>query len=128
MRRRSHEFFDSFACGAEVSGGKKPKTNYIQLDGMSGSLDLARVWLINGEKQHAEDIVMGIATNACEYLQWYSSLSKKVQDSCAQDILYNVYQLNASVEILKDAQSENHKTMEEALQIYHVMFQDYLYR
>ena len=107
----------------EVIPAKTVSHNY-----MSGSLDLARVWLINGEKQHAEDIVMGIATNACEYLQWYSCLSKKVQGSCAQDILYNVYQLNASVEILKDAQSENHKTMEEALQIYHVMFQDYLYR
>ena len=95
---------------------------------MSGSLDLARVWLMQGYKKEAEDIVLGIATNADEYLQWYAGLSKKVQGSCAQDILYNVYQLNASIEILKDAESDKYQDMEKALQVYHVMFQEYLYR
>jgi hypothetical protein len=95
---------------------------------MSGSLDLARVWLMQGYKKEAEDIVLGIATNADEYLQWYAGLSKKVQGSCAQDILYNIYQLNASVEILKDAESDKYQDMEKALQVYHVMFQEYLYR
>ena len=95
---------------------------------MSGSMDLARVWLMQGEKQEAESIVMDIATNACEYLDWYATLKPRVQQSCAQDILYNVYQLSNAVEILESAESANLKEMEEKLQAYHVMFSGYLYR
>ena len=95
---------------------------------MSGSMDLARVWLMHGEKQEAEGIVTEIATNACEYLDWYATLKPRVQQSCAQDILYNVYQLSNAVEILESAESANLKEMEEKLQAYHVMFSGYLYR
>ena len=95
---------------------------------MSGSMDLARVWLLQGERDEAERIVMDIATNACEYLDWYAGLKPRVQQSCAQDILYNVYQLNNAVDILESAESENHKVLEEKLQAYHVMFSGYLYR
>ena len=95
---------------------------------MSGSMDLARVWLMHGEKQEAESIVTDIATNACEYLDWYATLKPRVQQSCAQDILYNVYQLSNAVEILESAESANLKEMEEKLQAYHVMFSGYLYR
>ena len=95
---------------------------------MSGSMDLARVWLMHGEKQEAEGIVTDIATNACEYLDWYTTLNPRVQQSCAQDILYNVYQLSNAVEILESAESANLKEMEEKLQAYHIMFSGYLYR
>ena len=95
---------------------------------MSGSMDLARVWLMHGEKQEAEGIVTEIATNACEYLDWYATLKPRVQQSCAQDILYNVYQLSNAVEILESAESANLKEMEEKLQAYHIMFSGYLYR
>ena len=95
---------------------------------MSGSMDLARVWLMHGEKQEAEGIVTDIATNACEYLDWYATLKPRVQQSCAQDILYNVYQLSNAVEILESAESANLKEMEEKLQAYHVIFSGYLYR
>ena len=95
---------------------------------MSGSMDLARVWLMHGEKQEAEGIVTDIATNACEYLDWYATLNPRVQQSCAQDILYNVYQLSNAVEILESAESANLKEMEEKLQAYHIMFSGYLYR
>ncbi|MBO5676471.1 MAG: DUF2723 domain-containing protein [Bacteroidaceae bacterium] len=95
---------------------------------MSGSLDLARVWLMQDEKQEAESIAMDIATNACEYLDWYAGLKTRVQQSCAQDILYNVYQLNSAVEILGSTNSANHKELEEKLQAYHIMFSGYLYR
>ena len=95
---------------------------------MSGSMDLARVWLMQGEKKEAEGIVTDIATNACEYLDWYATLNPRVQQSCAQDILYNVYQLSNAVEILESAESANLKEMEEKLQAYHVMFSGYLYR
>ena len=95
---------------------------------MSGSLDLARVWLMQDEKQEAESIAMDIATNACEYLDWYAGLKTHVQQSCAQDILYNVYQLNSAVEILGSTNSANRKELEEKLQAYHIMFSGYLYR
>ena len=95
---------------------------------MSGSLDLARVWLMQDDKQEAESIAMDIATNACEYLDWYAGLKTRVQQSCAQDILYNVYQLNSAVEILGSTNSANHKELEEKLQAYHIMFSGYLYR
>ena len=95
---------------------------------MSGSMDLARVWLMHGEKQEAEGIVTDIATNACEYLDWYATLNPRVQQSCAQDILYNVYQLSNAVEILESAESANLKEMEEKLQAYHVMFRHSLPR
>ena len=95
---------------------------------MSGSMDMARVWLMQGEKQEAESIVMDIATNACEYLDWYATLKPRVQQSCAQDILYNVYQLSNAVEILEGTESADYKAMETKLQAYHVMFSGYLYR
>ena len=107
----------------EVIPAQTVKHNY-----MSGSLDLARVWLMLGNKQNAEEIVMSIANNSCEYLQWYAGLAPKIQNSCANDILYNVYQLNASVDILADAESEKHKEMDDLLRMYHMMFQEYLYR
>ena len=95
---------------------------------MGGSLDLARVWLALGQKDKSEEIVVGIASNACEYLDWYASLKPRVQQSCAQDILYNVYQLNSAVDILEVAESELHKDMDERLQMYYGMFDSYLYR
>ena len=107
----------------EVIPAETVRHNY-----MSGSMDLARVWLMHGEKQEAEGIVTDIATNACEYLDWYATLKPRVQQSCAQDILYNVYQLSNAVEILESAESANLKEMEEKLQAYHVMFSGYLYR
>ena len=107
----------------EVIPAETVRHNY-----MSGSMDLARVWLMHGEKQEAEGIVTDIATNACEYLDWYATLKPRVQQSCAQDILYNVYQLSNAVEILESAESANLKEMEEKLQVYHVMFSGYLYR
>ena len=107
----------------EVIPAQTVKHNY-----MSGSLDLARVWLMLGNKQKAEEIVMSIAGNSCEYLQWYAGLAPKIQNYCANDILYNVYQLNASVDILADAESEKHKEMDDLLRMYHMMFQEYLYR
>ena len=107
----------------EVIPAETVRHNY-----MSGSMDLARVWLMHGEKQEAEGIVTDIATNACEYLDWYATLTPRVQQSCAQDILYNVYQLSNAVEILESAESANLKEMEEKLQAYHVMFSGYLYR
>ena len=107
----------------EVIPAQTVKHNY-----MSGSLDLARVWLMLGNKQKAEEIVMSIAGNSCEYLQWYAGLAPKIQNSYANDILYNVYQLNASVEILADAESEKHKEMDDMLRMYHMMFQEYLYQ
>ena len=107
----------------EVIPAETVRHNY-----MSGSMDLARVWLMHGEKQEAEGIVTDIATNACEYLDWYVTLKPRVQQSCAQDILYNVYQLSNAVEILESAESANLKEMEEKLQAYHVIFSGYLYR
>ena len=107
----------------EVIPAETVRHNY-----MSGSMDLARVWLMHGEKQEAEGIVTDIATNACEYLDWYATLNPRVQQSCAQDILYNVYQLSNAVEILESAESANLKEMEEKLQAYHIMFSGYLYR
>ena len=107
----------------EVIPAETVRHNY-----MSGSMDLARVWLMHGEKQEAEGIVTDIATNACEYLDWYATLKPRVQQSCAQDILYNVYQLSNAVEILESAESANLKEMEEKLQAYHVIFSGYLYR
>ena len=107
----------------EVIPAETVRHNY-----MSGSMDLARVWLMHGEKQEAEGIVTDIATNACEYLDWYATLKPRVQQSCAQDILYNVYQLSNAVEILESAESANLKEMEEKLQAYHIMFSGYLYR
>ena len=124
MRENKFEKAENIVRYAEeVIPAQIVKHNY-----MSGSLDLARVWLMLGNKQKAEEIVMSIAGNSCEYLQWYAGLAPKIQNSCANDILYNVYQLNASVDILADAESEKHKEMDDLLRMYHMMFQEYLYR
>ena len=124
MRENKFEKAENIVRYAEeVIPAQTVKHNY-----MSGSLDLARVWLMLGNKQKAEEIVMSIAGNSCEYLQWYAGLAPKIQNSCANDILYNVYQLNASVDILADAESEKHKEMDDLLRMYHMMFQEYLYR
>jgi hypothetical protein len=94
---------------------------------MSGSMDMARVWLVLGESKFAEAIVTSIATNACEYLDWYATLSSRLQKSSAQDILYNVYQLNLSLEILQDSKSENHEVFDQKFKVYSSLFSNYLY-
>ncbi|MDE5561489.1 MAG: DUF2723 domain-containing protein [Bacteroidaceae bacterium] len=94
---------------------------------MSGSIDLARVWLMQGYKKEAEDIAMSVAVNSCEYLDWYAGLDPRAQKSCSHDILYNVYQLSTSLDILTDAESEQAKELQEQLNTYQMMFAEYLY-
>jgi hypothetical protein len=83
--------------------------------------------LVLGESKFAEAIVTSIATNACEYLDWYATLSSRLQKSSAQDILYNVYQLNLSLEILQDSKSENHEVFDQKFKVYSSLFSNYLY-
>ena len=94
---------------------------------MSGSMDLARVWLGLGHKQEAEAIASPVAQNAVEYLQWYAGLKPTVQQSCVRDIMYNIYQLNGAVDILKEAGSAKHAEMDTQLATYQSMFANYLY-
>ena len=94
---------------------------------MSGSMDLARVWVALGHKQEGEKIALAIAQNACEYLEWYSTLQPRMLALSQQDIVYSVYQLNSAAQLLQEAGSSHAKEMAAALNRYGQEFQDFLY-
>ena len=123
MREQKHEkALNVVKYAEEVLPAKTIAHNY-----MGGSMDLARVWLVYGYKQEARDILLSIANNACEYLDWYAGLSPQIQKSSAREILYNVYQLNTAIEILADAECEQYEALVEKLEVYEVSFANYLY-
>ncbi|MBQ5912181.1 MAG: DUF2723 domain-containing protein [Bacteroidaceae bacterium] len=94
---------------------------------MGGSMDMARVWLSNGYKDEAEQIVLSIAQTAREYLEWYAGLNINRQMGSKRDIMYNLYQLNSAVEILTDSQSPEAKELEKMVQAFQMIFADALY-
>ena len=123
MREQKHDkALNVVKYAEEVLPAKTIAHNY-----MGGSMDLARVWLVYGYKQEARDILLSIANNACEYLDWYAGLSPQIQKSSAREILYNVYQLNTAIEILADAECEQYEALVEKLEVYEVSFANYLY-
>lgn len=78
--------------------------------------------------EETEKIVNAVANNAVEYLQWYASLRPSVQQSCSRDILYNVYQLSNSVDILHEAGiTAGVEELNSQLRTYEMMFANYLY-
>ncbi len=66
----------------------------------SGSLEIARVWAALGEMGKAEEIALRIADNACEYIDWYLSLTGRRASLTAKDRSYYLYQLREAVDVL----------------------------
>ena len=93
---------------------------------MGGSMDLARVWLLLGHNKEAEDIVLSIARNACEYLEWYSHMNSRMLQMNARDVVYSCYMLNSAVEILQDAESDKAAEMSKKLSTYTERFEQYI--
>ncbi len=93
----------------------------------SGSMDLANSWLVLGHKAEAEKIILVLARNAAEYLEWYASLSPRMRILSQNEILYNLYQLNNIVEALRGADSAQTGEYAKKLDTYTGIFQNLLY-
>ena len=93
----------------------------------SGSMDLANAWLILGHKAEAEKIILALARNAVEYLDWYASLTPRMRNLSRQDIMYNLYQLNNTVEAFRGANSAKADEYAVKLDTYTGIFQSLLY-
>ena len=59
----------------------------------SGSLDMARVWGMLGQKQEAIDIIGKLWHNSIQYMRWYCSLEGMRFESAENDVLMHFYVL-----------------------------------
>ncbi len=59
----------------------------------SGSLDMARVWGMLGQKQEAMDIIGKLWLNSIQYMRWYCSLEGMRFESAENDVLMHFYVL-----------------------------------
>ena len=63
----------------------------VTLDYMSGALDMARGWLMTGQKAKGKEYVEAVWKNASQYLNYYLSLSKdhflQSQNDCIRQIM-----------------------------------------
>ena len=59
----------------------------------SGSLDMARVWGMLGQKQEAMDIIGKLWHNSIQYMRWYCSLEGMRFESAENDVLMHFYVL-----------------------------------
>ena len=63
----------------------------VPVDYMSGGLDMARGWLLTGQKSKGEEYLSKIWTNATQYLNYYLSLSNDrfmaAQSDCIRQIM-----------------------------------------
>ena len=84
----------------KVIPGTTVKHNYS-----SGSMDLARIWLKVGNVAQVEKLLSPIVTNAAEYLEWYLSLPNSMMIQEEEEIMYYMYQMHHSIEVLQEAKS-----------------------
>ena len=92
-----------------------------------GSLDLARAWIQVDNKKQAETIALPVAKNACEYLDWYLSLSDSKLEREEQECMYYLYQLHRASEVLREATSSQAAGMVQKLDFYNKVLQGRLY-
>ena len=92
-----------------------------------GSLDLARAWIQVDNKKQAETIALPVAKNACEYLDWYLSLSDSKLEREEQECMYYLYQLHRASEVLREATSPQAAGMVQKLDFYNKVLQGRLY-
>ena len=92
-----------------------------------GSLDLARAWIQLDNKKQAEAIALPVAKNACEYIDWYLSLSDSKLEREEQECMYYLYQLHRASEVLREATSSQAAGMVQKLDFYNKVLQGRLY-
>ena len=92
-----------------------------------GSLDLARAWIQVDNKKQAEAIALPVAKNACEYIDWYLSLSDSKLEREEQECMYYLYQLHRASEVLREATSPQAAGMVQKLDFYNKVLQGRLY-
>ena len=92
-----------------------------------GSLDLARAWIQLDNKKQAETIALPVAKNACEYIDWYLSLSDSKLEREEQECMYYLYQLHRASEVLREATSPQAAGMVQKLDFYNKVLQGRLY-
>ena len=92
-----------------------------------GSLDLARAWIQVDNKKQAESIALPVAKNACEYIDWYLSLSDSKLEREEQECMYYLYQLHRASEVLREATSSQAAGMVQKLDFYNKVLQGRLY-
>ena len=92
-----------------------------------GSLDLARAWIQVDNKKQAETIALPVAQNACEYIDWYLSLSDSKLEREEQECMYYLYQLHRASEVLREATSSQAAGMVQKLDFYNKVLQGRLY-
>ena len=67
----------------------------------SGSLDMARVWGMLGQKQEAMDIIGKLWHNSIQYMRWYCSLEGMRFESAENDVLMHFYVLQQVASVAK---------------------------
>ena len=81
-----------------------------------GSPEMARIWLALGNPQKAEEIADYLGRNACEYLEWYTSLPSRYAKGSSSDLRYYYYELQEITNLMEAANSKKLKQYEEALE------------
>ncbi|MCF0196753.1 MAG: hypothetical protein HUK03_05905, partial [Bacteroidaceae bacterium] len=72
----------------------------------SGSLEIARCWNTLGQHAKAEAILLPMAKNMQEYIDWYLSMPDDILLRDEEECMYYFYQLHSVIELLQQAESK----------------------
>ncbi len=88
-----------------------------------GSLDIARAYILTGQKQKGQLIVDQLWKKSQQYLQWYCSLDNSRFGSSQRDCMINIYVMNQLVDIQSDIDEkkgeQKSQQLDGIIQLYH---------
>ncbi len=88
-----------------------------------GSLDIARAYILTGQKQKGQLIVDQLWKKSQQYLQWYCSLDNSRFVSSQRDCMINIYVMNQLVDIQSDIDEkkgeQKSQQLDGIIQLYH---------
>jgi hypothetical protein len=93
-----------------------------------GSVDLARIWAQLGKTEEVEKIIMPMAQNVGEYIEWYLSMPDLMLMANDKECLYYYYQLPHMAEVLELAGSQKTDDLNKKIESYAMALQTRLYR
>lgn len=87
-------------------------------DFQSGSLDIAKIYALTGQKEQANKILNQLEKKSFEYCDYYLSLNADRFKMNAQDYQYHIYILNEIVSLLRNQRFSNSDNVAKKLDSY----------
>ncbi|MCI6161015.1 MAG: DUF2723 domain-containing protein [Prevotellaceae bacterium] len=71
----------------------------VPMNYMSGGIDIAKAYMLLGQKEKAVKVINAVYKDASQYLNWYTSLNSYTMAGYQRDCIRNIYIMNACIDI-----------------------------